>query len=250
MKITILLPCLNSIKYLEDAVRSALAQDYDNYDIHAYDNGSTDGSLQYLRQIASENDNFILHEVPNIYKNSFREAVDHCFQEVDTDYITFLCADDYIDKSYLSNCMKIVAHDPDKIKCIQSPITGVLDGVKQPSTKHYYKSISEFKHMCMQRSPVSSPSVVYSKDLYPLMNWSPHGGPAHREAELQEAGAGDYDTFCNFADNGIFIYPVTKFLGYYYRWHTEQCTWKVIEEKKKINYDEVIQRYWKNKWQL
>ena len=217
MKITILLPCLNSRKYLEDSVNSALSQDYENYDIHAYDNGSTDGSLEYLRQVENDNDNFILHNVPNIYKNSFREAVDRCFQEVDTDYITFLSADDIIEPSYLSRCMKIFSHNPDKIRCIQSPIMGFSEGRKQGETKHYYRSLSEFKELCMHRSPVTSPSVVYNKNLYPLMNWSPHGGPAHREANLQEAGAGDYDTFCNFADNGVFIYPVTQFLGYYYR---------------------------------
>jgi len=104
--------------------------------------------------------------------------------------------------------------------------------------------------LCMKKSPVISPTVVYNKNLYPLMNWSPHGGPAHRAHDLQEAGAGDYDTFCNFADNGVFIYPVPKFLGYYYRWHEKQCTWSVVEEKKKTNYDRIIQDYWKKKWNL
>ena len=89
MKIVILLPCYNSKEYLQECVQSALAQDYDNYEIHAYDNGSTDGSLEYLREIEQRNDLFIVHEVPNIYKNSFREAVDHAFQTLDTDYITF-----------------------------------------------------------------------------------------------------------------------------------------------------------------
>ena len=80
------------------------------------------------------------------------------------------------------------------------------------------------------------------------MNWSPHGGPAHRHHDIKEGGAGDYDTFCNFADNGVFIYPVTACLGYYYRWHPDQCTWRVHEKKKTVNYDKIIQEYWKNKW--
>ena len=247
MKIVILLPCYNSKEYLQECVQSALAQDYDNYEIHAYDNGSTDGSLEYLREIEQRNDLFIVHEVPNIYKNSFREAVDHAFHTLDTDYITFLCADDYLEPKYLSNCMKIISHNPEKIRCIQSPIVGVPNNTQN---SHHYKSLKEFKELCMIRSPVISPTMVYNKNLYPLMNWSPHGGPAHRAHNLQEAGAGDYDTFCNFADNGIFIYPVPKFLGYYYRWHQKQCTWSVIEEKKKINYDEIIQEYWKNQWTL
>jgi len=247
VKITILLPCYNSIQFLKQCVESALAQDYENYDIHAYDNGSVDGSLEYLREMEQDNEIITLHEVPNIYKNSFREAVDHAFQNVNTDYITFLSADDFLDSTYLSNCMRIVSHDPKKIRCMQSPIVGVPNGELQ---LHSYKNINEFKELCMKRSPVISPTVVYNKNLYPLMNWSPHGGPAHRMHDIQEAGAGDYDTFCNFADNGVFIYPVPKFLGYYYRWHENQCTWNVIEEKKKTDYDKIIQEYWKKKWTL
>ena len=247
MKITILLPCYNSIEFLEQCVQSALSQDYENYDIHAYDNGSTDGSLEYLRKIEQSNEKFVVHEVPNIYKNSFREAVDHVFQNADTDYITFLCADDYIDSAYLSNCMEIISLDPEKIRCIQSPIVGVPNNIQD---FHQYKSLKEFRELCMKKSPVMSPTVVYNKNLYSLMDWSPHGGPAHRASNLQEAGAGDYDTFCNFADNGVFIYPVPRFLGYYYRWHQKQCTWKVIEEKKETDYDKIIQEYWKKKWTL
>ena len=84
-KITILLPCYNSGQFIEQSVLSAIQQNYENYDIHAYDNGSTDGSLDFLRYIEETNENFTLHEVPNIYKNSFREAVDDAFQNIDTD---------------------------------------------------------------------------------------------------------------------------------------------------------------------
>ena len=66
MKITILLPVYNSIKYLERSVTSALNQDYDNYDIHIYDNGSTDGSLERARSLEVEHERITVHEVPNI----------------------------------------------------------------------------------------------------------------------------------------------------------------------------------------
>jgi len=250
VKIVILIPCYNSLKYLEECFDSALKQTYTNYEIHAYDNGSTDGTLERLRELEQEHDIVKLHEVPNIYKNSFREAVDHSFQNLDTDYITFLCSDDYLSPDYLSNCMRIISHDPARIKCIQSYIIGVSNNISNSPEGFYYKNLEEFKKLCMHRSPVMTPTVVYSKELYPLMNHSPYGGPAHRESGLQEAGAGDYDTFCNFAHHGVMIYPVNTFLGYYYRWHPEQCTWSVQEEKKAIDYDKTIQEYWKYKWKL
>ena len=125
MKIAVVIPCYNSIKYLDECVQSALQQDYENYEIHAYDNGSTDGTLERLRELEKVYELITAHEVPNIYENSYREAVDHSFQNIDTDYITFLSTDDYIGPLYLSKCMEIISHDPKKIKCIQSGIIGV-----------------------------------------------------------------------------------------------------------------------------
>lgn len=149
MKISIVIPCYNSIDYLEQCVESALNQDYENYDIHIYDNGSTDGTLDRIRELDKENDLITVHEVPNIYKNSYREAVDHAFQNLKTDYITFLSTDDYIDPQYISKCMKIVSHNPDKIKCIQSGIIGVQNGVTVNKQTHFYKDIEDFKRQCM-----------------------------------------------------------------------------------------------------
>ena len=59
-------------------------------------------------------------------------------------------------------------------------------------------------------------------------------------------GAADYELYCSMANNGIMIYPAPTWLGYYYRWHPDQATWKVHEEEK--NYDTMIQSYWGEKW--
>jgi hypothetical protein len=44
------------------------------------------------------------------------------------------------------------------------------------------------------------------------------------------------------------IYPAPRWLGFYYRWHPNQATWKVQHEGK--GYDQVIQAFWKEKWNL
>lgn len=252
MKLSLVIPTYNSMKYVEQCVESALNQDYDNYDIHIYDNGSTDGSLEYVTNQASEHNRITLHQVPNIYKNSYREAVDHCFENLETDYITFLSSDDYLEPSYVSNCMKIMSHNPEKIKCIQSGITNIKNGVYSGEQIHFYKNLDDFKTQAMHRSPVNTPTVVYHKSLYSLMQWTPYGGEAHKANNLEEAGAGDYDMFCGFAHEGVFIFPVNTCLGYCYRWHQEQCTWDVIKQKQEgsVNFEKVIQDYWRKKWQM
>jgi glycosyltransferase involved in cell wall biosynthesis len=49
--ITVGLPVFNAMPYLPEAMESLLAQTYSQIDILAIDDGSTDGSLQYLRSI-------------------------------------------------------------------------------------------------------------------------------------------------------------------------------------------------------
>jgi hypothetical protein len=95
----------------------------------------------------------------------------------------------------------------------------------------------------MVKSPVNTPTVFFHKDLFPFLK-----PEALNANNLSLCGVEDYDMYCSLADNGIFIYPIPKFMGYYYRWHPDQCTWKV--HKLNLNYDKVIQDYWKNKWGL
>ena len=49
-------------------------------------------------------------------------------------------------------------------------------------------------------------------------------------------------------DEDIFIFPVNKWLGYYYRWHDKQATWEV--QKEGVNYDAMIQEFWREKWKI
>ena len=244
MKVTIVVPCYNSGKYLAQCMASVLNQDYPNYEVLACDNESTDGTYEYLLQLEKENENLTVVQLPNIYPNGYGEAQEYVIENTTSDYITFVASDDYIDTEYISNCMRIFAHNPDKIKCIQSGFYGV-HGIRVTNyQQHSYKNIEEFKELCLVRSPVNTPTVVWHRSLLNMIRTH----EAHVAAGLSGIGAGDYDTYCHMADNEVFIYPVPKHLGYYYRWHEDQATWKVHEAKKETDYDKIIQNYWKNKW--
>jgi len=80
--------------------------------------------------------------------------------------------------------------------------------------------------------------VVYKASLY-------HEGLLETKPEMY-GGAADYDLYCSLANNKVFIYPAPVWLGFCYRWHEEQATWKV--HKEGINYDKMIQDYWREKW--
>lgn len=52
--ISIIMPCFNAAKFLQDSVESALGQTYRNIELIIIDDGSTDGSRDILAQMASD----------------------------------------------------------------------------------------------------------------------------------------------------------------------------------------------------
>ena len=244
-RVAVIIPCYNSMEFIDECIRSVVDQDYENIKIYAYDNESTDNTYEYLVDLAKNGIPMDVFKIKNIYPNSYREAFDHAFRTIDADYFTFIASDDYVSEEYISNCMDIILHDPEKIKCIQSPIIGIQNGIRVNDLKHSYKGLKDFKKQCMVRSPVCTPTVIYHRSVYDFLRMQ-----AHDNSNISPAGAADYDMFCSLADNGILIYPVPHHLGYYYRWHGKQCTWSVHEKKKEVDYDKIVQEYWKNKWQI
>ena len=238
MKFTISIPCYNSEKWVRTAVESALRQDYQNLEVIAVDNESTDSTYEILIEIQKQYPQLILHTAPNIYRHSWDEARELSFEIYTGDYITFMCSDDYVESNYVSNMAKVLEKANGKIKAIQSPIRNIRNGTSEGLQTHSYKSLEELKNNLLYRSPVNTPTVFYSRDLQEngLLKTNPQ----------KYFGAADYDMYCNLVHNNVFIYPFPNWIGYNYRWHEEQCTWGM--HKEPVKYDKLIQEYWREKW--
>jgi glycosyltransferase involved in cell wall biosynthesis len=241
-KVSIIIPCYNSEKWIEECISSALNQTYKNIEVIVVDNESTDNSVNIIKKIQEQHKNIVFSTAKNIYPNCWDEAREEGFRLMTGDYVLTMGSDDFLDQKFIQNCMKIFMQAPDKIKALQSPAKGVT--VKNSTKiftgelKHVYSSKDEFKSLCLKRCPVNTPTVIYSTALYKqnLLKTEPE----------KYGGAADYNLYCKLIDNNIFIYPCPVWLGFYYRWHEDQATWKV--HKEGINYDKMIQDYWRAKW--
>ncbi len=240
MKIDIIIPCYNAEKWIEKSIDSALKQTYKNTQVVVIDNESQDGSFEVIKKLKKQNPEMIIGSAPNIYPYGWTEPVEKALSLCDGEYFTILGADDYIEPGYIAKIAEILSAGSDKIEVIQSPVIGIDSdkGTTLEQIKHSYRNLEQFKKMLFERCPVTTPTVVYKRELHKkgIIRWDSE----------KWSGAADYDLYFNIADNGIFIYPYPQWIGYYYRWHSDQATWGM--HKQATNYDLLIQQRWSEKW--
>lgn len=239
----IIIPCFNAENYVRQSVLSALEQTYENTNVWFVDNESTDNSLSIAEGLKREHSKLNVLSAPNLYEYSWQEPVAEAMKHCTGKYFTILAADDYIKNDYIEKIVSIIVKSNFKIKVLQSPIKGFTENSFSPLNKilsHSYKDLKEFQQLLFSKCPVNTPTVVYDRELYDkgIVEW---------KSEVYK-GSGDYNCYFNFTDKGIFIYPVPFWLGYCYRWHSEQSTWGMQKNFSEI--DLKIKEYWKNKWKI
>ena len=239
-KVSVIIPCYNASLFIDETVLSVLNQTYGNIEIIAVDNESTDNTYEKLSKYCDK-DNFILETAKNIYPFCWDEARQRGLEVCTGEYITTLCSDDLYDVDYIKKCVQIAEHLKDSFSIIQSPSRGIdIDGNEINRVGHIYEGLQEFKNIAVSKCPVTSPTVFYKRKVY-------DDGLIKTDPE-KYSGAADYDLYCRLADQGHYILPVPSWIGYNYRWHAEQATWGM--HRSKINYDSLIQSYWREKWNL
>ena len=238
-KISIIIPCYNSEKWIEKSVKSALNQNGELAEVIVVDNESTDSSLQIIKNIQKENKRLIVSTAPNLYKYSWTEPVEEALSLCSGEYFTILGSDDYISNEYVENISNIIKKTNGKIEVFQTPIRGVDSNDNTMSdVGHSYKNITDFKNKLFTGCPVNTPSVVYKRSLHTE-------GNVFWDSE-KYLGSADYNLYFHLADKKKFLYPFPKWIGYYYRWHSEQSTWGM--QKETTRYDEIIKGNWRAKW--
>ena len=157
------------------------------------------------------------------------------------DYFTILGADDYLAPDYVSNVVKFIESSDQEIEVLQSAVRCIdEDGeLKGGDLSHNYGGIEDLKEKLLERCVVTTPSVVYKKELYnkDLLKWDSEN----------YLGAADYALYFNLVHNNKYIHPNPEWLGYFYRWHGAQATWGM--QRQPVNFDFMLQNEWRQKWE-
>ena len=118
-KVTVVIPCYNDGKYLQDAVNSILAQTFTDFKIIIIDDGSTD---EYTNRVLQ---NFDSHKISVISKENggVSSARNLGISKTNSKYILVLDADDYFDKFFLEKAVSILEKSEDigVVTCYYKP---------------------------------------------------------------------------------------------------------------------------------
>lgn len=128
-KVSILIPCYNAEKYLEETLYSCVNQDYANIEIIVVDDGSTDKSYEIARKWANRFDTIKIYSQPN---SGVCKARNLAFEKSSGDFILYLDADDLISSDLVSSQIKTINNCQD-------------NSVSICSWGRFYSSIKDFK---------------------------------------------------------------------------------------------------------
>jgi glycosyltransferase involved in cell wall biosynthesis len=114
--VSIIVPVHNSSKFLNSLLSSLSNQTYPLFEVLLIDDCSTDGSYQICQSKANTDQRF--HVFHNTFLAGVSAARNLGISEANGNYITFVDADDYIDKDYLSIMMReIITHNCSIVSC-------------------------------------------------------------------------------------------------------------------------------------
>lgn len=98
-KISIVMPCFNSVDWIERSIRSVIEQDYKNIELFIKDGGSSDGTLEIIRHYAKKYPHFI--RWVSVKDKGQADAINIGMKKVNGDILTHLNADDVYKKGAL-----------------------------------------------------------------------------------------------------------------------------------------------------
>lgn len=114
-KVTIVILNWNSKKHLSECLPSVFNQSYPNYEVILVDNGSTDGSVEFVRE------NYPQVKIIKLDKNygtakGYNIGIEEALKDENVRYIAFLDNDTKADRNWLSELVKAAENDEEMRK--------------------------------------------------------------------------------------------------------------------------------------
>ena len=203
--VTVLIPNLNGGKYLEEALISCLKQTHP-CKILIVDNGSTDNSLEILKNYSDKYDSVSFLRVP---EKGISNALNYGLSRIDTEYICRLDSDDFMVPWRVQMQVTKMIENPNLI-LVGSQVEYIGHMQTEKRYSNYPSDSDSIKRAMCWSNPIAHPAVFFRTSVIRQAG----GYKAHFD------GAEDFDLWLRLLEFGDFINlnsPLTK-----YRIHAER----------------------------
>ncbi len=213
-KITITLPVFNGMPFVRDAVESVLGQTYRDFRFLIIDDGSSDGSTEYLKSIDDPRVRLIARE-----NRGLGATLNQLFSESETNYVVRMDSDDVCAPDRLQRIMAFLEDHSDVV--MAGTDQAFLVGEKTMRAAPRATEPEVIRRQLLNKRPgILHPTVVVRRDA-----WERIGG-------YRLAGAGEDLDFClRMCDAGK-VTNIPEVL-YYYRLHATSLS---NSRRREINF--------------
>ena len=130
-QVSIVIPNYNGKHFLEDCLRSVFAQTIEDQEVIVVDNGSTDGSLEYLNAYPG------VRTIAMDRNYGFCGAVNAGIKAADSEYVILLNNDTEVEKDFAEELLKAIKSD-EKIFSCSSKMVQFQDRTRMDDAGDYY----------------------------------------------------------------------------------------------------------------
>ena len=193
-KVSVIIPCYNQGQYVDEAVKSVLAQTYQNFEIIIVNDGSTDEFTNKLLSDYDKQKAKVLHTD----NQGLASARNNGIQIARGKYILPLDADDKIGKEYLEEAVKVLDANPGiGIVYCKAKSFGAVDGEW------------ELPEYSLEEMLVDN--IIFCSAFFRKEDWEKIGG--YNPDMIY--GWEDYDFWLSLIEREVLVYRIPKVLFYY-----------------------------------
>lgn len=182
--VSIVIPLYNKEKYIIDALQSVINQSYNQFEIIIVNDGSCDNSLQMINSIDDARIRII-----NIPNSGVSFARNKGISEAKFEWIAFLDADDWWDKTFLSELIEATKIYPNEVVFATGRSRVFLNAVERYQNSFlpicgktelidYFKVITKFL------PPINSSNVMIKKSALESAGLFKDGQKKHEDHDL------------------------------------------------------------------
>ena len=192
IKVSVIIPCYNAVKYVEETLQSVFSQTFKNIEIIAVDDGSTDDTFSIINSY-KDIDNRL--KVIKIQNGGSSKARMEGAKLAKGEYLLFLDSDDIIGSTYIEKCISIARKGYDI----------VYTKVQFFGRKSGERYLPEFNLLDFLCSNCIYVSALIRKSLFDSI-----GGFDMSISQME-----DWECFINMVKNGGKVYRIPELLFFY-----------------------------------